>query len=214
MARNRFDNLESSKQEAILRTAAEEFAAKGFEAASINRIIERSGMSKGSVYYYFEDKADLFATVMERASQRLMEDIGWLSLEVLGPDEFWDAILELTHRSVEVVRRDEWWIRLARSFHRLRHEAGARPAVERVQELARGWWRTIIGRGQALELIRNDLPLDLLVEIAMAADEGGDRWMMEHWEELGEGNGLRAIVDARVDLLRDMLAKENEGWEG
>ena len=214
MARNRFDNLEPGKQEAILRTAAEEFAEKGFESASINRIIERSGMSKGSVYYYFEDKADLFATVMERASQRLMEDIGWLSLEVLGRDEFWDAILELTHRSVEVVRKDEWWVRLARSFHRLRHETGARPAVERVQELARGWWRTIIGRGQVLELIRTDPPLDLLVEIAMAADEGGDRWMMEHWERLKEGNGLKAIVDARVDLLRDMLAKENEGWEG
>ena len=57
MARNRFDNLGSEKQEAILRAAGEEFAEKGFAGASINRIIRESGMSKGSVYYYFEDKA-------------------------------------------------------------------------------------------------------------------------------------------------------------
>ncbi len=213
MVRNRFDNLEGAKQEAILRAAAEEFAEKGFEGASINRIIERSGMSKGSVYYYFEDKADLFATVVERASQRLIGEAGWPSLEVIGPDEFWDAILELTHRSVDFVRREEWWVRIALSFRRFGHESGASPALERIREMGRGWWRTIVGRGQALGVIRTDLPLDLLVEIAMGADEGGDRWMIDRWERLEEEGSLDAIVDARVDLLRDMLAKENEGWE-
>ena len=46
----------------------------------------------------------------------------------------------------------------------------------------------------------------------MGADQGGDRWMMEHWDELSEED-LKSIVDARVDLLRDMLDKENEGWD-
>ena len=86
MARSRFENLDRDKQEAILQVAAEEFAERGYEGASINRIIERSGMSKGSVYYYFEDKADLFATTLERSIQRIMDEIGWFSLEVLGPE--------------------------------------------------------------------------------------------------------------------------------
>jgi AcrR family transcriptional regulator len=213
MVRNRFDNLDEIKREAILRAAAEEFANKGFDGASINRIIQRSGMSKGSVYYYFEDKSDLFATVVEVASERILHEAGWPALEVVGPDEFWEACLELTRRSVEFVRRDEWWIRIARSFPRLSHEAGVSPALERIREMGRGWWRAIVSRGQVLGVIRTDLPLDLLVEIVMGADEGGDRWMMERWEELDRDGSLDAIVDARVDLLRDMLAKENEGWE-
>jgi AcrR family transcriptional regulator len=214
MARNRFENLDPEKQEAILQAAAEEFAERGFEAASINRIILKSGMSKGSVYYYFEDKADLFATVMERGTQRIMSEIGWPALEVLGPDEFWDALLELTHRSVEMVHREEWWIKMARSFHRLRHEttgAGGK-AIRRLTELGREMWRAIIERGQTVGVVRTDLPQDLLVEIAMGADEGGDRWMMEHWDDFTPEE-LRKIVDARVDLLRDMLDKQNEGWE-
>jgi AcrR family transcriptional regulator len=212
MAKKRFENLAPERQEAILRAAGEEFADKGFEGASINRIILRSGMSKGSVYYYFEDKADLFATTLEQSVQRMMEEIGWFSLEVLGPDEFWDALLELTRRSVDFVRRDDWWIKLTRAFHRLQKEPGQNPATQRLLEAGRGWWRSIIQRGQILEVIRTDLPLDLLVEITIGADQGGDAWMMEHWDEFSEGD-FKRIVDARVDLLRDMLDKENEGWD-
>ena len=212
MARNRFDNLGSEKQEAILRAAGEEFAEKGFAGASINRIIRESGMSKGSVYYYFEDKADLFATTVERSTQRLLEEIGWFSLEVLARDEFWDALLELTHRTVAWARRNDWWVKLGRAFHRLQLEPGTELAAGRLIEFGRGWWKSIIQRGQLLDLIRTDLPLDLLVAIVMGADQGGDGWMMDHWEELSEQD-VKQIVDARVDILRDMLAKENEGWE-
>jgi len=212
MARNRFEKLDPSKQEAILKAAGEEFAEKGFQAASINRIILKSGMSKGSVYYYFEDKADLFATVMEQGAQRLILEMGLPALEVLGADEFWDALLEITHRSVELVQREDWWIKMGQAFNRFRHEAGSGSAVDRLTDLGRGMWKTIIARGQALGVVRTDLPLDLLVEITMGADKGGDRWMVEHWEEFTP-DALRKIVDARVDLLRDMLDKENQGWE-
>jgi len=212
MARNRFDNLDPKKQEAILQAAGEEFAERGFHGASINRIIKNSGMSKGSVYYYFEDKADLFATTLERSIQRLMEEIGWFSLEILGPDEFWDAVLELTHRSVDWAQRNDWWMKLGKAFHRLHQEAGTGAATMRLLEVGKGWWRSIIDRGQVLGVIRTDLPQDLLVEIVMGADQGGDRWMMEHWEGFSEED-IKKIVDGRVDLLRDMLAKENEGWE-
>ncbi len=192
--------------------AAEEFAEKGFEASSINRIIQASGMSKGSVYYYFEDKADLFATVLERVTEKMMAEVGWPAIEIIGADEFWDAVLELTHHSVELAQRDEWWIRMALAFHSLRHEEKGGPALERLRELGRGWWQAIIRRGQTLGVIRTDLPQDLLVETAMGADEGGDHWMMSHWEEFTPQE-LKEIVDGRVDLLRDMLDKQNEGWE-
>jgi AcrR family transcriptional regulator len=212
VARNRFDNLDPEKQEDILRAAGEEFAEKGFAAASINRIIQESGMSKGSVYYYFEDKADLFATVVERGAQRIMGEIGWPALEVLGPEEFWDSLLELTRRSVEFMHREDWWIKIGRSFQSALREVGSGSAADRLSDLGRGMWGAIIERGQALGLIRTDLPPDLLVEIARGADEGGDRWMLERWDALSPED-LKKIVDARVDLLRDMLAKENEGWE-
>ncbi len=211
MARNRFENLDPEKQEAILRAAGEEFAEKGFESASINRIIRESGMSKGSVYYYFEDKADLFATVLERGTRRVMDEIGWPALEVLAADEFWDALLELTRRSVLRAHSDDWWMQMGRAYHRFLHEKGDNPAVERMKEFGRRMWKAMIDRGQVLGVIRTDLPQDLLIEITMGADVGGDQWMMDHWDSFTPEELMR-IVDARVDILRDMLDKENEGW--
>jgi hypothetical protein len=41
-----------------MEMAAQEFAAYGFDDASVNRILETVQMSKGAAYYYFEDKVD------------------------------------------------------------------------------------------------------------------------------------------------------------
>jgi hypothetical protein len=149
---------------------------------------------------------------LQRSTQRIIDEIGWFSLEVLGPEEFWDALLELTHRTVDWARRNEWWIKLGKAFHRLQQEAGGGAAGERLKEVGYGWWRAIILRGQTLGVIRTDLPLELLVEIVVGADQGGDRWMVEHWDQFS-AEEISRIVDGRVDLLRDMLDKENEGWE-
>lgn len=212
MARSRFDNLETEKQEALLEAAAEEFAQRGYRAASINRIIDRSGMSKGSVYYYVDDKADLFATTFRRSVERVLDETGWPALDVIPADEYWETLRELTRRSVAFATRNEWWIRLARSYHRFAAEAADSDAVASLVEFAEGWWRRIIVRGQALGLVRDDLPTDLLVAIAMGADHAGDRWMVERWDDLSQEE-LDRLVEARVDLVRDMLSKEHQGWE-
>jgi AcrR family transcriptional regulator len=54
MVRSRFARLPPEQQQVILRAALEEFAARGFHDASLNRVIEAAGISKGSMYYYFD----------------------------------------------------------------------------------------------------------------------------------------------------------------
>jgi AcrR family transcriptional regulator len=44
----------------IVDAAIDEFAARGFEAASTNAIAESAGVAKGLVYHYFGDKEALF----------------------------------------------------------------------------------------------------------------------------------------------------------
>ena len=69
MPKQTFLNLPEEKRTVIVNAAIDEFAGYGFESASINRIVANSGISKGSFYQYFEDKADVFKyllTVLER----------------------------------------------------------------------------------------------------------------------------------------------------
>ena len=42
----------------------EVFAEKGFAAAKLDEIARRAGVSKGTLYLYFQDKADLFRAVI------------------------------------------------------------------------------------------------------------------------------------------------------
>lgn len=58
-------------QDALLRGAREVFAARGYEAATIVEIVERSGTSTGSLYNQFGGKAGLFFALRREFSAQL-----------------------------------------------------------------------------------------------------------------------------------------------
>jgi len=68
-----FLNLPEEKRNVIVNAAIDEFAEYGFEAASINRIVANSGISKGSFYQYFEDKRDVFMYLLAVLEKEKME---------------------------------------------------------------------------------------------------------------------------------------------
>ncbi len=212
MARPRFEKLDPLKQEKILAAAAEEFAARGFESASLNRIIECAGTSKGALYYYFDDKADLLATVAEQAVKRVLAESDFPPIESLTKEDYWERVRELSRRSFRLLEVDTWYVRLMRAFWRLREEDAARRATAGVMDWSRDVTRAFLERGQALGTVRTDLPLELMLEMFLAADEAGDRWIMERWDGLDE-RGKAELLDARVDFARDMLDARHMGWE-
>ncbi len=48
----------------ILKSAEREFAARGFNGASMNRIAEGAGVPRTNVHYYFTRKSDLYGKVL------------------------------------------------------------------------------------------------------------------------------------------------------
>jgi AcrR family transcriptional regulator len=77
MPKQTFLNLPQEKRDTIIKAAIEEFVEYGLENASTNRIVENSGISKGSFYQYFEDKEDVFRylmTVLEREKMDFIKD--------------------------------------------------------------------------------------------------------------------------------------------
>lgn len=62
------------RREMILRAAAEEFALQGFVNATLDRIGERIGLSKASLYYYVNSKEELLAVILEQVTSRIAEE--------------------------------------------------------------------------------------------------------------------------------------------
>ena len=203
MVRERLDNLDPHKQERLFEAAADEFSDKGFDGASLNRIIERAGMSKGSLYYYFEDKNDLYASVVEKATVRLVSLIGGFRIEELTAETFWPSFEDAIRRSVDLMARNEWFVRLARSFFRLR-ERGSSRSTRRIFDWMAHWTSAALSRGREVGVVRTDLPLDYLVEMCLAVGEVGDRWLFTHWTDLTPAE-RDALVAAELDIFHRLL---------
>jgi len=62
-----FLKLSQEKQERILNAAMEEFSSRGFKKASTNNIVQRAGISKGILFYYFRNKKELFSQLVDYA---------------------------------------------------------------------------------------------------------------------------------------------------
>ena len=62
-------------REQILDGAKRVFMEEGFEAASMNDITRAAGVSKGTIYVYFENKEDLFGSMIERERLRITETV-------------------------------------------------------------------------------------------------------------------------------------------
>jgi AcrR family transcriptional regulator len=66
-------------REAILVAAATSFAAQGYAGTTVADVAEAAGVSLGTVYQYFRDRADLVAALVNHAMQVFMEraDPNW-----------------------------------------------------------------------------------------------------------------------------------------
>jgi len=48
----------------VLESAIRAFARRGYASTSVDTILEETGLSKPTLYYYFENKADLFRAIL------------------------------------------------------------------------------------------------------------------------------------------------------
>jgi TetR/AcrR family transcriptional regulator len=83
-----FRGLDGRKQQRILSAALTEFAEEGYSGASVNAIVKRVGISKGSLFNYFFDKRGLFHFVFEHALDMVKDYLKTVRDETSSDDVF------------------------------------------------------------------------------------------------------------------------------
>ena len=69
------EQMREATRRRIIHEAAGEFARLGFDQANINTIAELAGIGKGTIYLYFENKRELFLTMLRYIAQAQMTSI-------------------------------------------------------------------------------------------------------------------------------------------
>lgn len=103
----------------LLQAAGELIAEQGFEAASVQQICARAGLSKGTFYWNFASKDELFLAALEDRVERPIRE----AIALLGSTPGDEDAAEQTNRYLlDALRRDrkavllddEYWLRAVR----------------------------------------------------------------------------------------------------
>lgn len=207
MPRPRFQKLPEEKRQHILETAAKEFALHGYDGASLNQILEQAGMSKGAAYYYFDDKADVFVTTLTHYIGQ-MTDFMTLDPQTLTAENFWHILKDI-YRQPFLRAYDQPWVPgLLRAANQLGLHSAEHPFLQEYIAPMMHLVTTIVHRGQALGVVRNDLPDDLLLALLIGFDDASDDWLMHHWDKWPKEQ-LEVIIERIADMLERIFAPPN-----
>lgn len=101
MNRRKLTQEERKKEtrQLLLESAFETFAKLGFHGASVDKIAEHAGFSKGAVYAHFHTKEDLFLAIVEQQMNLYVQNIRQvieqqqsLSHFIETMDEYFDSV--------------------------------------------------------------------------------------------------------------------------
>lgn len=65
MIKQTYYNLSDEKKQRIINAVMNEIDGKSYDEISINKIVKRAEISRGSFYQYFDDKKDLMELIMQ-----------------------------------------------------------------------------------------------------------------------------------------------------
>jgi AcrR family transcriptional regulator len=207
MPKDTFLNLPEDKRALICCVAVEEFAAHSFDQASINRIVAKSGIAKGSFYQYFENKQDLFLYLLQLAAD---EKLQYLAPVMRNPEhhDFFTLLRELFLSGIWFAVEHPQYAQVSK---RLLASKGT-PIYEEVMghnmPSASGFFETLLKDAITRGQVRADTDATMLAYLITALSALVVEYYLDH---LGPEYDERMMdtIDKFLDLLRHGIGEKS-----
>lgn len=92
-------------EQRLMASALSLFAERGYRGTSIREIIERAGVTRPVLYYYFENKEDLFCRLVQKAFEDFVAEVEVIAGQVAGCRQQLKQVMRLAFARAE--RRPE-----------------------------------------------------------------------------------------------------------
>lgn len=161
----------------ILEAAFTEFSRNGYATTTLDQIAERAGVTKGTIYVYFENKEHLFISMVRELMKATLDTVQEMYERHEGSTaELLRAQFSFIYENIVEDRRRREVVRMliaeASRFPALAdryHEEIHRPCMEMLQQaIKRG-----MDRGEIRRSAVTECPLVIIAPIALV-----DLWMM------------------------------------
>lgn len=202
----RQERLDDAKRARLMDAAIEEFVERGLEAASYNKIIERSGLSKGTVYYYFDNKETLLYTVLEEICDRFLAAMGEQELPRTA-EEYWKADREYHERAIRFFMENPSLTNVM--FMISDRDSGSDERMRRIHDRVSAFMGRLLERGREIGTVRDDLPLDTIERLMHALGDVLCSAVVGEWEPGGmkDGRTMQGRIRKFACLMHDLSTR-------
>lgn len=150
------------RRQEVIDAALKEFSEKGYKGASLNNILKEAQISKGTFYYHFKNKEDLYFFLIEiliEEKKRFMKDR-------IKPEDFNEDIFTIfklqAKLGVEFAINNPQINDFAKSFIKERENLIYEKALERYNFKDDTLVKSLINNAYTKGEIRNDIPKEFV----------------------------------------------------
>ncbi|MFJ7943703.1 TetR/AcrR family transcriptional regulator [Streptomyces sp. NPDC096354] len=182
----------------LLDTAAEVFAAQGYNATTVRRIADEAGILAGSLYYHFDSKESMIDEILSTFLTELWEGYDAVLAAGLGPRETIGALVTESFREIDR-HRAAVAIYQKESKH-LATQPRFAYLVDSQQKFEKAWLSTL-ERGVAAEVFRADLDIRLTYRFVRDTV-----WVAASWYRPGGQHSPEEIARQYLSMVLDGIA--------
>lgn len=207
-AKKTFFNLPEEKQRQVLETAIEEFSEKGYEGASINMIVSKLGIAKGSIYQYFTNKKSLFLYIFEYAVEVVRKTLKQVKSETRDAPVF-ERIKKSLLVGVDFIEQHPSIYRIYLKMMFEREAPFRQELLQRIRLFSSEYLTSLFTEGKERGEIRKDVDVKAAVFLL---DAVMDRFLQAYTVPFLE-SGVRIYrmdppnIEQRVNQIVDILKK-------
>ncbi|WP_327307242.1 TetR/AcrR family transcriptional regulator [Streptomyces sp. NBC_01298] len=182
----------------LLDTAAEVFAAQGYNATTVRKIADAAGMLAGSLYYHFDSKESMLDEILSAFLTELWEGYDTVLAAGLGPRQTIEALVTESFREIDrhraavaIYQKEARTLSVQPRFHYL---SDSQVKFEKA-------WLGTLERGVADGVFRADLDIRLTYRFVRDTV-----WVAASWYRPGGQHSPEEIARQYLSMVLDGIA--------
>lgn len=208
MPKETFFNLNEEKQESVMRAAINEFSKQGFERGNIGEIAKKAGVSKGSMYQYFENKKELFLFSVKWATELLLKKYTVYPEAFKKGINIFDYLYETSKTTVLQMREERELVIFIQDVFLGKYKSQMDESMKYMMKASNNYILRMIRHGKENGYIRKDIDDNFLSLFINGVSFKFKEHLMNKARDLGEDiidepfESYEKEIKAMIDLMK------------
>ncbi|SHH33342.1 TetR/AcrR family transcriptional regulator [Clostridium grantii] len=209
MPKEIFFNLPDEKRENIEEAIITEFENYNYELASTNRIIVNCGISKGSLYQYFEDKKDMYKYLMEKITNEKMKYMSPIMMNPEGYD-FFTIVREMYISGLKFVEDHPRFVAIGNRLVKDTTQPIYQEIIGDSSSIANNIFESLLKQAFERGEIRGNIDTKFIGTLISSMNTSVAEFYLENVNAKWD-NQLMETVDKFLDFLKFGISANNQG---